>query len=450
MKRRILIVDDETGIRDSLSIGLEREGCEVAEAPDAEGALSVAGAFHPDLALVDVRLPGRDGLWVLQHLREAGVPVVMISGNATLREAVEAVKQGAFDFLEKPLSIDKVLVTIHRALDYERIKTRVAILSEKAGPAEPVGNSPVWSQALDTAERVAPTDAAVLLIGESGTGKELVAGWIHAHSARAEGAFVPVNMAAMPETLIESELFGHEKGAFTGAAATRKGKFELAAGGTLFLDEIGELPVALQPKLLRALESGEIQRLGGEGTRKTDARIIAATNRDLAAAVAAGKFREDLFFRLNVIPIRLPPLRDRGDDARLLADIFLENFCKRHRRPLMRWTPEARDLLRRARWPGNVRELKNLCERLAILHEGDIPAAVVEDMLSFPAQSGTVGGAAEGELRAKLDKVEADILRETLAACGGNHTTAAQRLGISRSQLYRKLERLGIKTELTG
>ncbi len=422
-------------------MGIEREGYEVAEASGAEEALTMAASFHPDLALVDVRLPDHDGLWVLARLRETGVPVVMISGNATLSEAVRAVKSGAFDFLEKPLSIDKVLVTIGRALDYEQIKDRVTILSERARIDEPLGRSPAWSAAMETARRVASTDATVLLSGESGTGKELVAEWIHAHSGRTGGPFVAVNAAAMPETLIESELFGHEKGAFTGAVAPKKGKFEMAAGGTLFLDEIGEMPMTVQPKLLRVLESGEIQRLGGERVRHADVRLIAATNRDLKAESAAGRFREDLFFRLNVIPILLPPLRARIEDIELLADYFTDLFCKRHRRPALAWTPEAREMLRRARWPGNVRELKNLCERLVILSQERVTDAVLEGMLAIAA----VPDGAAGELHRRLDQHETEILREVLTACGGNHSAAAQRLGISRSQLYRKLERLGVR-----
>lgn len=440
MTRRILIVDDESGIRTSLRLGLEREHYEIAEAEDAERAVDIAATFHPDLALVDVRLPGHDGLWVLRKLREQHLPVVMISGNASLSEAVQAVKEGAFDFLEKPLSIDKVIVTIGRALDYEQIKDRVTLLSEHAKAEEPVGRSKEWQAAMDTASRVAPTDATVLIQGESGTGKELVAAWIHANSVRSATPFVPVNVAAMPDTLIESELFGHEKGAFTGAVAPRKGKFEMAAGGTLFLDEIGEMPVPVQPKILRALESGEIQRLGSERVRRSDVRLIAATNRDLKAAVAAGQFREDLFYRLNVIPIMLPPLRDRGEDIDLLAGHFTASFCKRYRRPALSWTPDARDLLHQARWPGNVRELRNVCERLAILARDPVTDAVLEGMLALPSAAES-----SGELRRRLDQHEADILREAIASVAGNISAAAQKLGVSRSQLYRKMERLGIK-----
>ncbi len=441
---RILVVDDEPGIRESLALGLGREGYDVSCAENADRARRLCQSFHPDVALVDVRMPGEDGMALLSHLHAEGVSVVMISGNATLREAVLAVKEGAFDFLEKPLSIDKVIVTISRAIEYDRIKGHIAILSERSGGADPIGISSAWREVMETAAKVAPTDAGVLIQGESGTGKERVAEWIHSHSPRLARPFVPVNVAAIPESLVESELFGHEKGAFTGAAAMKKGKFELADGGTLFLDEIAEMPIALQPKLLRAIESGEIQRLGSEQIRRADIRILAATNRDLQAAARAGQFREDLFFRLNVIPIRLPPLRDRGPDIDILANHFLGHYARKYRRENLDWSADALRTLHQAPWPGNIRELKNLCERLAIMADGLITDEMLEPLLSIPS-----GQTSAGDLRRKLDAHEMDILRDTLSACGGNPADAALRLGISRSQLYRKLDKFGIKLRQT-
>src|SRR5919205_1731911 len=370
----ILIVDDETNIRRMVGALLSAEGFMTREAANGASGVAAAGEHEPDAVLLDLMMPGElDGMATLAKLRERfpDVPVVMMSGRAGLSDAVKATKLGAFHFLEKPLTPESVLLTLRSARELRQARREARTLREDFGLAgEMVGTSPAMQRVRELIDRVAPTDARVLIMGESGTGKELVAAAIHRGSARREQPFVRVDCAAIPRDLVESEMFGHERGAFTGATDRRVGRFELAHTGTLFLDEVGDLGAEAQAKLLRAIEAGEIERLGGGKPIRVDVRIISATNKDLQRAAGEGAFREDLLFRLNVIPIVLPPLRERPDDIPALVRHFTALYRARTGHPTAAWTPEAIALLARYRWPGNVRELANIVERLAILHAG--------------------------------------------------------------------------------
>src|SRR5687767_13138558 len=371
----VLIIDDEPNIRRMVGALLTAEGYEVRDAPDAVQGLARAGEAEPDIVLLDLMMPGElDGMAVLARLRERfpELPVVMMSGRAGLSDAVKATKLGASNFLEKPLSPEGVLLALGSALELRRARQEARALREDLGLTdEMVGDSPGVKRLREMIARIAPTDARVLVTGESGTGKELVAAAIHFGSARKDRPFVRVNCAAIPRDLVESEMFGHERGSFTGATERRIGRFELAHTGTLFLDEVGDLGLEAQAKLLRAIEAKEIERVGGGRTIKVDVRIVAATNKDLGRCVQDGTFREDLYFRLNVIPIELPPLRERPDDVPALVSHFsaLDRARTGHRSPT--WSDDALRLMARHRWPGNVRELANIVERLSILHAGD-------------------------------------------------------------------------------
>src|SRR5687767_2221385 len=372
--RSVLIIDDEPNIRRMVGALLTAEGYEVRDAPDGAHGLSSAADLEPDIVLLDLMMPGElDGMAVLARLRERfpELPVVMMSGRAGLSDAVKATKLGASNFLEKPLSPEGVLLALGSALELRRARQEARALREDLGLTdEMVGDSPAVKRLREMIARIAPTDARVLITGESGTGKELVAAAIHFGSARKDRPFVRVNCAAIPRDLVESEMFGHERGSFTGATERRIGRFELAHTGTLLLDEVGDLGAEAQAKLLRAIEAREIERVGGSAPIRVDVRIIAATNKDLGRAVEDGMFREDLLFRLNVIPIEVPPLRERPDDVPALV----RHFAARHRRksaqPAPTWASDAITALQQHRWPGNVRELANLVERLAILHAG--------------------------------------------------------------------------------
>src|SRR6478735_6628836 len=370
----VLIVDDEPNIRRMVGALLASEGYEVRDA--AEGALGLARVTEscPDAVLLDLMMPGElDGLATLERLREQvpDVPVIMMSGKAGLSDAVKATKLGAFNFLEKPLTPEGVLLALASALELRRVRREARALREDLGLAgEMIGGSPAMAKVRELIGRIAPTDARVLVMGESGTGKELVAAAIHFGSARRDRPFVRVNCAAIPRDLVESEMFGHEKGAFTGATDRRIGRFELAHTGTLFLDEVGDLGLEAQAKLLRAIEAREIERVGGGKPIRIDVRIVSATNRDLAKAVADGAFREDLFFRLNVIPIPLPPLRERPGDIPALIQHFVALFRMRSGQAVAHWSDGAIQAMLQYRWPGNVRELANIVERLSILHAG--------------------------------------------------------------------------------
>src|SRR6188472_330995 len=375
MKPRILVIDDEAGIRDSMRMILEYEGYECLLAATGPEGLAMAEREAPDLVFLDIKMPAMDGIEVLERLkaRSDAPPVVMISGHATVSTAVEATRKGAFDFIEKPLASDRVLLTVRHAVDQRRLREENVTLRRAAESRhEMVGDSPALERVRDAIGRAAPSNATVLILGESGVGKELVARAIHRSSLRARERFVQVNCAAIPEELIESELFGHERGAFTGATEKQIGKFEMADRGTIFLDEVGDMSAKTQAKVLRVLQEGEVERLGSARTIKVDVRVIAATNKDLEAEIEKGNFREDLYFRLSVIPIRVPPLRDRREDIPALVKHFADLFSRDNNRRPQRFTPSALDYLQKARWKGNVRELKNTVERLLIMTPGDV------------------------------------------------------------------------------
>jgi two-component system nitrogen regulation response regulator NtrX len=452
----ILIIDDEPNIRRMVGALLSAEGFTVREA--AEGATGAASAIEdePDAILLDLMMPGEiDGMGTLTRLREKvpDVPVVMMSGRAGLSDAVRATKLGAFHFLEKPLTPEGVLLALRSALELRRVRREARALREDLGiPGRMVGDSPGMRQVRELIQRVAPTDARVLIIGESGTGKELVAAAIHGGSARRDKAFVRVNSAAIPRDLVESEMFGHERGAFTGATDRRIGRFELAHEGTLFLDEVGDLGAEAQAKLLRAIEAKEIERVGGGKSIPVDVRIIAATNHDLERAVADGRFREDLFFRLNVIPMHVPPLRERPDDIPQLVRHFSALYRTRSGRLTPSWSAGALDLFVRYRWPGNVRELANIVERLAILHAGQevlpeqVRAVLPVDGTATPAPKGPLpdASALERPLSDMLDEYERTLITRALSVAGGNVAEAARRLKTDRPNLYRRMRRLNI------
>ncbi len=454
----VLLVDDEPNIRRMVGALLGTEGYEVREAADGRSGLAAAADNEPDVALVDLMMPGEiDGVGVLTALREKypELPVVMMSGKAGLHDAVRATKLGAFTFLEKPLTPDVVTLALSSALDLRQARREAAALRAEVGlTGEMVGESAVMSELRELIARVAPSDARVLITGESGTGKELVAAAIHEASARRERAFIRVNCAAIPRDLVESEMFGHERGAFTGASERRIGKFELAHRGTLLLDEVGDLGLEAQAKLLRAIESKEIERVGGAKPITIDTRLIAATNKELQRAAREGAFREDLFFRLNVIPIALPPLRERASDIPLLVRHFAALTRARTGRVLPEWGEDAMQMLLRYRWPGNVRELANIVERLVIMHPGQRIAgadirrviAVSETPESMRASTYAMEQA-DLPLSDMLDDYERLLITRALTAAGGNVAEAARRLQTDRPNLYRRMKRLEIGAE---
>ena len=452
-----LIVDDEPNIRRMVGALLGAEGFDVRDAADGAAGLARAREAEPDVILLDLMMPGdMDGLATLARLRDAvpDVPVVMMSGKAGLADAVKATKLGAYNFLEKPLSPESVLLALNAALELRQARREARTLREDLGlHLEMVGSSSGIERVKELIGRVATTDSRVLITGESGTGKELVAAAIHTQSARRDRPFIRVNCAAIPKDLVESEMFGHEKGAFTGATDRRIGRFELAHTGTLFLDEVGDLGPEAQAKLLRAIEAGEIERVGGGKPIKVDVRILAATNKDLAKAVADGSFREDLYFRLNVIPIPLPPLRERPGDIPALVQHFVALFRMRSGQAAARWSDEAIQAMLQYRWPGNVRELANIVERLSILHAGSeigidevrgvIPvkdsAAPAHRPQSFPDPSSL-----DQSLSDTLDEYERLLISRAVSVASGNIAEAARRLKTDRPNLYRRMKRLGI------
>jgi two-component system nitrogen regulation response regulator NtrX len=446
---RVLLVDDEANIRRMLGALLRSEGFTVSEAPNGNAALLMLDEMDPDVVLLDLLMPpGPDGLETLTRMRDRGdgAPVIMMSGKAQLTDAVRAVKLGAFQFMEKPLSPEAVLVTVRSALELNRTRAENRALQEELGRrANLIGDGPAMQQVRALIARVAPTEARVLITGESGTGKELVAAAIHSASRRRGRAFVTVNCAAIPRDLVESEMFGHERGAFTGATERRLGRFELAHGGTLFLDEVGDLSQEAQAKLLRTLETGELQRIGAEVSTRIDARVVAATNRHLDDAVNNGGFREDLFFRLNVFPIELPPLRMRMEDLPALVAHLAERVRPRN---AVTFTPAALDALTGYSWPGNVRELANLVERLSILSGPVIDATDVRQVLpggSSPGRSTQAAAQLGRPLTDVLDEFERDILCAALAQAQGNMAEAARILQTDRANLYRRMRRLGVE-----
>jgi two-component system nitrogen regulation response regulator NtrX len=440
----VLVVDDEPNIGLSLRLILEGEGFGVSIAHSVAEFQALRASARADVYLLDVRLPDGNGIDVLRALRQANdlTPVIMISGHATVRDAVEATRTGAYDFLEKPLARDRVLLVIRNVLERSALERENQRFRELIGDApRMIGESPAFRRAVDEATQVARSDISVLLTGESGTGKELLAAHIHRESPFAANAFVKVNCAAIPNELIESELFGHEKGAFTGAAAARRGRFELADGGSIFLDEVGDLQEASQAKLLRVLQDGEFQRLGSERSIKVSVRVISATNRQLDALVGDGRFRRDLFYRLSVVPIQVPPLRERVEDVRALAEYFLADHCVRNNFRPKTIEDEVFAVLEHYDWPGNVRELRNTIERMAILTPGDrIPVD------SVPLEIRT-GKPRASTLQGTRDAAERERLVQALEQTNWNVSSAARALGIERTHLHKRLKALGLSRD---
>ncbi len=450
-RRKVLIVDDQRAVREQLAFALGFEGYAVVEAQDGREALEQVAGGGIDLILLDIKMPKMDGLEVLTRLRASGevLPVIMISGHGDIDTAVLAIKGGAQDYLAKPFDNDRVIVSVKNALRIGALQSENrALRTALADTYKILGDSPAITAMRRTLERAAPTEAQVLITGENGTGKELVARQVHALSQRHRGPFVAVNCAAIPAELIESELFGHERGAFTGADRARAGHFESAAGGTLFLDEIGDMALEAQAKLLRALQERVVTRVGGAKPIPVDVRVVAATNQDLNEAVQNGAFREDLYYRLHVVPIHVPPLRDRREDIALLSSHFLEEAARRNGMGKRSWSPAARKWLHEQAWPGNVRQLRNLCEAAAILSDGT--EVQVEDLTALAADAAARPGVADGYFQlATLDEFRAaserEFIRRKLEENGGNIKRTAERIGIQRSNLYKKLERYSLK-----
>jgi two-component system nitrogen regulation response regulator NtrX len=452
MPASVLIVDDEPNIRRMLGSLLRAEGYQTREAGNARAALAEVQGQEPDAVLMDLYMDGDTGLDALPRLREAApdLPVIMMSGRASLGDAVKATKLGAYHFIEKPLTPEAVLLTLASALELRKSRDINRVLLEELGTGEEmVGRSAAVEKVREMIARIAPTDARVLITGESGTGKEVAASLIHRRSQRAGGAYIKLNCAAIPRDLVESEMFGHEKGAFTGATERHRGRFELASGGTLFLDEIGDLSMEAQAKLLRALEAGEIERVGGSGPIPVDVRVLTATNKDLRAEVQAGRFREDLFFRLHVIPLHLAPLRERPGDVPLLIEHFLRRNQRRHGLRAPRISPAGMEALTRHPWPGNVRELANILERVSILHAGlEVGAAEIRSILAadgpLPVDVAVYRDDDDRTLSDRLDEYERQLLLGALEFADGNVAEAARKLRTDRANLYRRMRRLDV------
>lgn len=453
MSKTILVVDDERDIRISLTGILEDEGYQVTSAASGVEALESVRQDIPDLVLLDIWMPGLDGLETLEKLKILfpHLTVIMISGHGTIETAVRATKLGAFDFIEKPLSLDKVLITVLNALRMQELSDENEELKRVVGNEhELIGANPVMSALREQIMRVAPTTASVLVTGENGTGKELVARSIHYYSQRRNKPFIAINCAAIPEELIESELFGHEKGAFTGAVAQKKGKFDLADGGTLFLDEIGDMSFKTQAKILRILQERCFERIGGVRHVTVDVRIIAATNKSLEEEIRHGRFREDLYYRLNVIPFRVPSLREHKDDIPLLVPHFVSQFYRREGREPKLFSPEAVSLLCQHEWPGNVRELRNIIERILIMAAGkiitpnDIPAFYLGMADSDDAESKLGTFVTPGTLREAREEFERDFLIQKLEENDWNISRTAEIIELERSNLHRKIKSYGI------
>ena len=461
-KPRILVSDDESAIRDSLRMTLEYEGYDFVGAATGQEGLALAERDSPDLVLLDVKMPGMDGLEVLDrlHAMNEALPIIVVSGHGTITTAVEATKKGALDFIEKPFASDRVLVSLKNALDQGRLRDENRSLKKAVEVRhQMIGESAVLKQVMAAVGRAAPTNATVLIQGESGVGKELVARTIHRNSLRSRERFVQVNCAAIPEELIESELFGHEKGSFTGATEKQVGKFEQADRGTIFLDEIGDMSAKTQAKVLRVLQEGEVERLGSARTIKVDVRVIAATNKNLEEEIEKGTFREDLYFRLAVIPIHVPPLRERPEDIPLLVRRYMENFSRENNTRPKRITQAALDAMQRYRWKGNIRELLNTVERLIIMTGGD--TIDVADLPNAVRSPGAAGGAparlsADGDapktgtLREFKDVSERAYLVAKLRENGWNISKTAEVIDTPRSNLYKKLEQYQISQETDG
>jgi len=449
MARTILVVDDEISILESLEGILSDEGFEVVNAEGGAEALEKIGETMPDLVLLDIWMPNMDGIDTLVKIKEShpNLQVVMMSGHGTIETAVKATKLGAYDFIEKPLSLEKLLVSVYNALDHYRLEEEISLLKEKDRQRYNItGKSKSVKDLKEQIQIVAPTNAWVLVSGENGTGKELVAHNIHGLSKRGHKPMVEVNCAAMPEDLIESELFGHEKGAFTGATAMRKGKFDKAHEGTIFLDEIGDMSLKAQSKTLRILQEQKFERVGGTKTIEVDVRVIAATNKDLEAEIEKGTFRDDLYFRLNVIPIRVPPLRERVEDIPELVSEFTEEFCQRTNVEPKELTDGAVHLLQKYEWPGNVRELKNLVERLLIMTRNrTIKAADIPPPFNRPGEdTGFREAFMQDSLKEARGEFEKRFIEGKLREFNGNISQTAEAIGVERSNLHKKIKAYGL------
>ncbi len=449
--KTIMVVDDEKEIRDALSGVLRDESFDVMEAGSAEEALRKLNTQIPELLLLDIWLPGMDGIEALKEIKGAfpGLPVIMISGHANIETAVKTTKLGAYDFIEKPLSLDKVILTVEHALEHKRLTEENRALRFRAlSKYEIIGKSRAIMALKNDIKRAAPSNSWVLITGENGTGKEFVARNIHLLSTRSGRPFIEVNCAAIPEELIESELFGHEKGAFTSAIAQKKGKFDLADKGTIFLDEIGDMSLKTQAKILRILQERSFERVGGTERITVDVRVIAATNKNLKEQILKGTFREDLYYRLNVIPFYVPPIRERAEDIPFFINHFLKEFCRETAREMLMVNKEATDMLLTYEWPGNVREIKNLVERLVIMTPSNI---VTPD--DIPAYiKGVVPAQPKNLFRSSLLKearkeFEREFISRKLKEFGGNISKTAEAIGIERSHLYRKIRSYGIEQE---
>ena len=448
MSNTVLVVDDEPGIRDSLRGLLEDEGFDVEAVATGEACLDAVDGRPFACVLLDIFLgEGIDGLTVLERLRAEwpGLPIVMISGHGTIETAVRATKLGALDFIEKPLAAERTLVAVRNAMRHAELeRANVALREQLASDEAMIGRSAPVRALRQQIAFAAPTNGRVLISGENGTGKELVARQIHALSHRRMAPFIEVNCAAIPEELIESELFGHTKGSFTGAVADRRGKFEAANGGTLFLDEVGDMSVKTQAKVLRALQEQIVEPVGGQSSVRVDVRVIAATNKDLAEEIRSARFREDLFFRLNVIPIFVPPLRTRGDDVIRLAEHFVAEFSGEYGRRMKRLSPDAVAVVKAYPWPGNVRELRNVIERLMIMVPGEVIGASDMTFLEIPDRPVHASPANIAPLYEARDAWEREYILGALSAFEGNISRTADALGVERSNLYRKMRGLGI------
>ena len=471
----ILVIDDEPLVRKLLVDFFGLQGFEVVEVGDGQAGIDLLKQRKFDLFFVDLSMPGLGGIDVLREVKalDIHIPSIVITGFGSIQSAVEAVRLGAYDYITKPFNLDELKITVNRVLDHVKLQRENTVLKkqikEKYNFKKLIGNSRRMQALHVFIEKISDTDSTVLITGESGTGKELVAKTIHFNSSRAGEPFVPLNCGAIPRDLIESELFGHEKGAFTGAINSRVGRFELANGGTIFLDEIGELPYALQVKLLRVIQEREFERVGGTRTIKVDVRILAATNRDLEKAVAERMFREDLFYRLNVIPVHTPPLRERDDDVLLLVNHFIAEFCRKKKKPLVKVSREASELLLNYRWPGNVREVENAVERMIILNESgeirveDLPQHIVASpgngaklhlvpVVAPPADVPpqvlwTESGV---DLNGILEEMEKKLIVQALSKSGGVKNKAAVLLGLNRTTFLEKVKKMGVSVPVSG
>jgi two-component system nitrogen regulation response regulator NtrX len=451
MAHRILVIDDETAIREAIRMTLEYEGYRIDEARSGQDGLDKAARTPYDAILLDIKMPVLDGIEVLENLKQQKIttPVVMVSGHGDVHTAVECTKRGAFDFLEKPLNRDKLLLTVRNAVRQGSLEEENIELKERAEKSyRLVGESPVMAELKSQIERAAPTKATVLITGESGTGKELVAREIHRRSSRSSLPFIQVNCAAIPDELIESELFGHEKGSFTGAVRKQTGKFVSADGGTIFLDEIGDMSMRTQAKVLRVLQDGDVEPVGSATVIKVDVRVIAATNKDLTEEIRAGRFREDLYYRLNVIPIRTPPLRERREDVGVLADHFARLFSDEHNKHPKTFTPAAQKALGDAPWRGNVRELRNMIERLVIMVPSDTIDVTDLPPEFFRTSTDIISTAMRlNTLQEFKDEAEKGFIVAKLREFGWNVSRTAEAIDTPRSNLYKKIEQYNIKRE---